>query len=55
MKGWRREIRAAPEGSTFNLIEDIARDCAQRMLDQRDVNAAVELILRIDTNEQRII
>lgn len=55
MKGWRREIRAAPEGSTFNLIEDIARDCAQRMLDERDVNAAVELILRIDTNEQRII
>ncbi len=52
MKGWRREIRAAPENSPFKLLEEIARESAQKM---PDVNAAVDLILGIDMNEQRII
>ena len=54
IRGWRREMREAHEGSALRIAEEIARAGAQKVLRTLGLKEAVEYLLNRISNDQHI-
>jgi len=52
IKGWRREVREAPENTILKVFEMISRVNGDNMLEERGIDAAVAFLLSVHTNKQ---